>query len=98
MATDEQAVGNGIIISAVKTGIGDAKNTAPDQTSFYVQATILKPVVDIRDVEDFRDTGSTAASITFKQLVAHSAETWFIHLRYDLYPPAGLKVPNDTRK
>lgn len=98
MATDEQAIGNGITVSAVKTGMERAENTAPDQTSFFIQATILKPVVDIRDVEDFRDKGSTAASITFKQVVAHSAETWFLHFRYDLYPPAGLKVPNDTRK
>lgn len=94
MAVDSDAVGNGITISAVKTGIGDALNDSPDQTSFFIQATILKPVVDIRDVEDFRDKGSTAASITFKQTVAHSAETWFIHLRYDLYPPAGLNLPN----
>ena len=92
MAVDSDAVGNGIIISAVKTGMGDALNTAPDQTSFFIQATILKPVVDIHPVEEFRDTGSTTASITFKQTVAHSAETWNIYLRYDLYPPAGLKT------
>lgn len=98
MAVDSDAVGNGITISAVKTGMEAALNTAPDQTSFFIQATILKPVIDVRDVEDFRDKGSTTGSITFKQTVAHSAETWFLHLRYDLYPPAGLKVPNDTRK
>jgi hypothetical protein len=91
VAVDSDAVGNGITISAVKTGMGDALNTAPDQTSFYVQATILKPVIDIRDVEEFRDQGSTTASITFKQTVAHSAETWFIHLRYDLYPPSSYR-------
>lgn len=93
-ATDEQAIGNGITISAVKTGMGDALNTAPDQTAFFVQATILNPIVDVRDVEEFRDVGSTTASITFNQTVAHSAETWFLKFRYDLYPPSGLKLPN----
>ena len=93
MAVDSDAVGNGIIISAVKTGMGDALNDSPDQTSMFIQATILKPVVDIRDVEDFRDTGSTTASITFKQTVAHSAETWFIKLNYRIYPPSGLQLP-----
>lgn len=91
-------LGNGIIISAVKSGLERAENTAPDQTSHYIQANIITPVVDVRDVEDFRDKGSTTATITFKQVVAQDAETWYIHLRYDLYPPSGLKVPNDTRK
>ena len=98
MATDEQAIGNGITVSAVKTAMGDALNDSPDQTAFFIQATIVKPVVDIRDVEEFRDKGSTAASITFKQVVAHSAETWFMHFRYDLYPPKGLKLPPGTKQ
>lgn len=89
---DEAAIGNGIIISAVKTGMEDSLNTAPDQTSHYVMANIITPVVDVRDVEDFRDKGTTTASITFKQTLAQSAETWYIHLRYDLYKPHDLKT------
>ena len=82
MATDEQAVGNGITLTGVVSGFNNVNNTAPDQASFAVQATILKPIVDIKPVEEFRRVGTTAASITFSQVVAHSAETWQIKLTY----------------
>ena len=84
MAVDSDAVGNGITITGVKSAFNNANNTAPDQTSRAVQATILKPVIDL-EVEKFRSKGTTAASITFSQTVAHSAETWYIQIEYGIY-------------
>jgi len=85
MAVDSDAVGNGITLTGNATGFNEALNTDPDQASFAVQATILRPVVDIANVEPFRRKGTTAASIEFKQVVAHSAETWQIRLTYKIY-------------
>ena len=83
--TDGTAVGNGIIISAVKSGFNHALNTAPDMTSTaFVQCTYTNTPVDV-EPERFRFKGTDTASVTFSQLNSEVAETWNVMVEYEIY-------------
>lgn len=83
--TDGTAVGNGVIISAVKSGFVHFRNTAPDQPSMaYVQCTYTNSPVDV-EPERFREKGTDTASVTFSQLDSEKAETWSIIIEYEIY-------------
>lgn len=85
MATDESALGNGIIITAVKSGIGNTLNTAPDMTSHVsVQCTFSNSPIDV-EPEKFRKKGTNTSSITFKQLASEAADTWNVVIEYEVY-------------
>jgi len=83
--TDQTGLGNGIIITGVKSGFCKPLNTAPDMTSHVsVQCTYSNSPVDV-EPEKFRDMGTTAASITFSQLDSSKAETWNVVCEYTIY-------------
>lgn len=85
MAGDCEAAGNGIIITAVRSGTNNANNTAPDMTSpYFVQATCLNCPIDV-EPEVFRTKGTTAASITFTQLDSEAAETFNVVVTYEIH-------------
>ena len=85
MATDESGLGNGIIITAVKTGFGHTLNTAPDMTSHVsVQCTYSNSPIDV-EPERFRKKGTNASSVTFSQLNSEASETWNIVIEYEIY-------------
>ena len=83
--TDGTAVGNGIILSAVKSGFVTTLNTAPDMTSMaLVQCTYTNSPVDV-EPERFRWKGTETASVTFSQLDSEAAETWNVVIEYEIY-------------
>jgi len=85
MATDESALGNGIIITAVKTGFGHANNTAPDLTSHIsVHCTYSNSPIDV-EPERFRRKATNASSITFSQLDSEAAEVWNVLIEYEIH-------------
>ena len=86
MAGDNEALGNSVIVTGVKTAFVNANNTAADASCaghVLVQATYSNSPVDV-EPERFRDMGTTAASITFKQLNGEAAETWNIVCEYEI--------------
>ena len=86
--TDQIALGNSIIISAVKAGFVNTKNTAPDQPSMaIVQCTYSNSPVDV-EPERFREKGTDTASVTFSQLQGEATETWNIIIEYEIYKSA----------
>lgn len=85
MATDESAMGNGIIITAVKTAFTHVNNTAPDMTSHVsVQCTYSNSPIDV-EPERFRRKATDASSVTFSQLNSEAAETWNVVIEYEIY-------------
>jgi len=85
MATDESGLGNGIIITAVKTGFGHTNNTAPDMTSHVsVQCTYSNSPIDV-EPERFRKKATDTSSVTFTQLNSEAAETWNVVIEYEIY-------------
>jgi len=85
MAGDNEAMGNGVIVTGVKASFVHAKNTSPDLAGHVVvQGSAANLPVDV-EPERFRDKGTTLASITFKQLTAEAAETVNIVIEYEIY-------------
>ena len=85
MATDESALGNGIIITAVKSGFTHVNNTAPDLTSHLsVQCTYSNSPIDV-EPERFRRKATNTSNVTFMQLDCEAAETWNIVCEYEIY-------------
>ena len=83
--TDQTALGNGVIITAVKSGFGHTLNTAPDLTSMAsVQCTYSNTPVDV-EPEKFRWKATDTSSVTFSQLDSEAAETWNIIVEYEIY-------------
>lgn len=85
VGTDGTAVGNGVIISAVRAGFVNTMSTAPDLPSMaIVQCTYTNSPVDV-EPERFRWKGTNTASVTFKQLNSEAAETWNVVIEYEIY-------------
>ena len=85
MAGDNEALGNGIIVTAVRAGMPNANNTAPDLNAPYiVEATWSNSPVDV-EPEKFRVKGNAGASITFSQLQGEASETWNIACTYEIH-------------
>jgi len=83
--TDGTAVGNAIIVSAVKTGFGHTLNTAPDMTAtHFVECTYTNSPVDV-EPERWRWKATNTSSVTFMQLQGEAAETWNIVVEYEIY-------------
>ena len=85
MAGDNEAIGNGIIVTAVRSGFGHTLNTAPDLTSHLsVEANVANQPVDV-EPERFRQKATNTSSVTFMQLDCEAAETWNIVCEYEIY-------------
>jgi len=85
MAGDNEAIGNGIIVTALRSGFGHTLNTAPDLASHVsVECTFSNSPVDV-EPERFRQKATNTSSITFSQLDCEAAETWNVVCEYEIY-------------
>jgi len=85
MAGDNEAMGNGIIVTGVKASFVQKENTAADLLGHVVVEGVWSAMPIDVEPERFRDKGTTLASITFKQLTAEAAETFNIVIEYEIY-------------
>jgi len=85
MAGDNEASGNGVIVTGVKSGFVHKLNTDPDLAGHVVVEAVWSAMpVDV-EPERFRDMGTSTASITFNQLTAEASETVNIVIEYEIY-------------
>ena len=85
MAGDNEAMGNGVIVTGVKTAFVHKLNTLPDLAGHVVVEGVWSAMPIDVEPERFRDKGTSLASITFKQLTAEAAETFNIVIEYEIY-------------
>jgi len=85
MAGDNEAMGNGVIITGVKSGFVHTLNVSPDLAGHVVVEAVWSAMpIDVIP-EHFRDMGTSTAKITFKQLTAEASETVNIVINYEIY-------------
>lgn len=85
MAGDNLAMGNGVIVTGVKSGFVHKLNVDPDLKGHVIVEAVWSVMpIDVVP-ENFRDMGTSTASITFKQLTAEAIETVNIVINYEIY-------------